>query len=722
MYAQNLKAPNNPALGQLPRLHKPPLLSGASVGGKRAELKRYFLQNWALYESLFDLINDDKAFYLRPEPLRHPLIFYYGHTAVFYVNKLLLGNYIQQRVDNNIESTCAVGVDEMSWDDLSPDNYQWPTVDAVRAYRNKVKTMVSDLIDNMALTLPISQDSPAWIILMGAEHEGIHIETSSVIMRMLDSEYLTDNGQWPSYPTCANDSYERFKNTLKLVPSQHVRLGKPVDNDTYGWDNEYGISNLLVADFHASETLVSNQEFMEFVEAGGYEHLDYWTQEGKEWLMYTKATMPRFWSKLNGQYLQRNLLNYISLPLSWPVEVNYLEAKAFCNWKTTQLPGFVRLPTEAEWQVLRDTLSTDLPLWQEAPGNINLEYYASSCPVDAFSQGAFFDVIGNVWQWTESPIDGFDGFQVHPLYDDFSTPTFDGRHNLIKGGSWISTGNEATRDSRYAFRRHFYQHAGFRYVQSSSESIPLTPVNQYENQTDISRMLHHQYGPKSALFEHDLQQVLALCQSMIDDELCKPNKALDMGCGTGRLAFELSRVFTDVDGIDLTARHIQHCLHLKDHGQLRYALPTEGELQQFIEINRHELGFIHKPENLNFAQGDGHNLKPQFNHYDLIVAHRMLDQLYDPQTFLHTMLARLNPRGILLLTSAYAWNEDITPKSKWLGGVKINGENQTSAAQLKYILGQSCDLLIEDELTSDVQIDNRTSARAHNHLTMWRKR
>lgn len=722
MYAQNLKAPNNPALGQLPRLHKPPLLSGASVGGKRAELKRYFLQNWALYESLFDLINDDKAFYLRPEPLRHPLIFYYGHTAVFYVNKLLLGNYIQQRVDNNIESTCAVGVDEMSWDDLSPDNYQWPTVDAVRAYRNKVKTMVSDLIDNMALTLPISQDSPAWVLLMGAEHEGIHIETSSVIMRMLDSEYLTDNGQWPSYPTCANDSYERLKNTLKLVPSQHVRLGKPVDNDTYGWDNEYGISNLLVADFHASETLVSNQEFMEFVEAGGYGHLDYWTQEGKEWLMYTKATMPRFWSTLNGQYLQRNLLNYISLPLSWPVEVNYLEAKAFCNWKTTQLPGFVRLPTEAEWQVLRDTLSTDLPLWQEAPGNINLEYYASSCPVDAFSQGAFFDVIGNVWQWTESPIDGFDGFQVHPLYDDFSTPTFDGRHNLIKGGSWISTGNEATRDSRYAFRRHFYQHAGFRYVQSSSESIPLTPVNQYENQTDISRMLHHQYGPKSALFEHDLQQVLALCQSMVDDELCKPNKALDMGCGTGRLAFELSRVFTDVDGIDLTARHIQHCLHLKDHGQLRYALPTEGELQQFIEINRHELGFIHKPENLNFAQGDGHNLKPQFNHYDLIVAHRMLDQLYDPQTFLHTMLARLNPRGILLLTSAYAWNEDTTPKSKWLGGVKINGENQTSAAQLKFILGQSCDLLKEDELTSDVQIDNRTSARARNHLTMWRKR
>jgi formylglycine-generating enzyme required for sulfatase activity len=58
-------------------------------------------------------------------------------------------------------------------------------------------------------------------------------------------------------------------------------------------------------------------------------------------------------------------------------------------------------------------------------------------------QGEFCDVIGNVWQWTRTPIMPFKGFEVHPLYDDFSVPTFDGRHNLIKGGSWIATGNEA---------------------------------------------------------------------------------------------------------------------------------------------------------------------------------------------------------------------------------------------------------------------------------------
>ncbi|MCG2921888.1 SAM-dependent methyltransferase, partial [Escherichia coli] len=70
---------------------------------------------------------------------------------------------------------------------------------------------------------------------------------------------------------------------------------------------------------------------------------------------------------------------------------------------------------------------------QRADGNIHLDYGASSCPVHVFQQGDFFDVRGNVWQWTETPTYPFNGFDVHPIYDDFTTPTFDGRHNLIKG-------------------------------------------------------------------------------------------------------------------------------------------------------------------------------------------------------------------------------------------------------------------------------------------------
>ena len=138
----------------------------------------------------------------------------------------------------------------------------------------------------------------------------------------------------------------------------------------------------------------------------------------------------------------------------------------------------IRLPTEAQWYRLYDQHVEQEPAdWETAPGNVHLEHWASSCPVDHFSHNGLYDVIGNVWQWTESAIDGFDGFKVHPIYDDFSVPTFDGQHHLMKGGSWISTGNEAIRDSRYAFRRHFYQHVGFRYVES--ESVVRQTFNTY---------------------------------------------------------------------------------------------------------------------------------------------------------------------------------------------------------------------------------------------------
>ena len=181
------------------------------------------------------------------------------------------------------------------------------------------------------------------------------------------------------------------------------------------------------------------------------------------------------------------------MPWDWPVEVNYLEAKAFCNWKSAQTGKRIRLPTEEEWYLLRDrAVDTDQPYWETAPGNINLEHYASSCPVTQFAFGDFYDVIGNVWQWTETPITGFEGFEVHPYYDDFSTPTFDGLHNLIKGGSWISTGNEATRDSRYAFRRHFFQHAGLRYVESDQ---PVSVrVDVYETDRLVAQYCESHYG------------------------------------------------------------------------------------------------------------------------------------------------------------------------------------------------------------------------------------
>lgn len=701
---------------KLTHLSKPPFLSGQDIEQKRGELQRYFIETWELYESLFNLINDDKAYYLRPEPLRHPLIFYYGHTATFFINKLILGKYIQKRIDPHLESICAVGVDEMSWDDLKPDNYQWPSVSAVREYRSKVKTLILQLIDETPFTLPITSDSFAWLILMGIEHERIHIETSSVIMRMLDLKYLTPSDKWRS----CNESHSAPVNQLIPVQGKTVCLGKAESNDTYGWDNEYGFESVTVDSFKASQYLVSNDEFMAFVEAGGYQETKWWTEEGQKWLDYTQAKMPRFWLYRNGAYWQRNLLNEQPLPADWPVEVNYLEAKAFCNWLASKNETHIRLPTEAEWQVMRDTLDTDLPYWEQAPGNINMEHYASSCPVNQFAQGEFYDIIGNVWQWTESPIDAYDGFQVHPLYDDFSTPTFDGLHNLIKGGSWISMGNEAMRDSRYAFRRHFFQHAGFRYVESDSADVPVKPVNRFETQPEISQMLHHHYGSSSnsaSIPSNDLQQLAQLAIRSCENH----GKGLDLGCGTGRMSYELARQFAHVDGIDFTARHIQHALHFKERGLLRYALPEEGELQSFHEVDLHKLGLAELAPKVNFVQGDAHNLKPQFDGYDLIVCHQLLEFLYNPIICLKNITSRINNNGTLIISSAYQWQPEYSESSRWLGGKKRDGENLTTFEGLREVLSSKFELMDTTEIDTQLRMNARSFQTTRNQVSIWKK-
>ena len=240
------------------------------------------------------------------------------------------------------------------------------------------------------------------------------------------------------------------------------------------------------------------------------------------------------------------------MPWNWPVDVNCHEAQAFCRWLSEVTGKQIQLPSEAEWYCLREAIDTDQPLWDTAPGNINLEYWSSSCPVDRFRTGELCDIIGNVWQWTSTPIDSYEGFRVHPCYDDFSTPTFDGRHNLIKGGSWISTGNYAIKDSRYAFRRHFFQHAGFRYVESSA--VANTPDNPYETDTLVAQYLSFHFGETFFDVPNYPEACARICHDVSSDT--PRSRALDLGCSVGRTSFELARWFRHVDGIDFSARFI----------------------------------------------------------------------------------------------------------------------------------------------------------------------
>lgn len=701
-------------------ISKPIVLNQGETNQKRAEIKAYFNVTYDAYEALFETLTTDDAFYERPCDLRHPLIFYFGHTATFFVNKLRLAKLLPSRINPEIESMCAIGVDEMSWDDLDETHYDWPSVEAVRTYRNQVRDAVNQLIDTVEFHLPIDWDSAMWPIMMGIEHERIHLETSSVLIRQLPLRFVQSH---PLFPVCP-DSDDAPENILFDVPAGEVHIHHQDPAETYGWDNEYGEHHAEVNAFKAAAFLVSNQEFLAFVEAGGYENPEYWNEEGNRWRQFTPDKHPTFWVKKGKDWWLRCLTEEIPMPWDWPVEVNYLEAHAFCNWKGHETSRPIRLPSEDEYLRLRD--HTDA-LSHQSEANVNLQQYASSTPVNQFSTGDFFDVIGNVWQWTQTPIYPYEGFKVHPLYDDFTTPTFDNQHNLFKGGCWISTGNEINGHSRYAFRRHFFQHAGFRYIESSEEV--QTHFSTYETDALVSQYCEFHYGKEHFGVPNFAQTYAELAIQTIqsDTDFAGRNdlSVLEVGCSVGRASFELAHHFVQVTGLDFSARFIQVANQLKETGSVLYTLPMEGEIVDFKEQTLADLGLAAVTSRCEFLQQDAANLKPHLTGYDMVVAVNLIDRLYEPKRFLSMIHERLNEGGILMLASPYTWLEEFTAKEHWIGGYKDpdSGENVTTLEGLHKILDAEFDLMKAPlELPFVIRETQRKFQHTLSEVTFWKKK
>ncbi len=696
------------------------LLDGDDVEAKRQEILDYFHDSFTLYESLFECLADDKSFYWRANRLRQPLIFYYGHTAVFFINKLRVANLIDERIDPRLESLLAVGVDEMSWDDLNDQNYDWPTPAEVKTLRDKTREVVDRFIRECDFSLPIDWDNPMWIVMMGIEHERIHLETSAILMRELPIERVKEHPVWGNI---CRDHGVAPENDWVDVAGGKVEMGKSKQNPLYGWDNEYGYAAEEVGDYKASKYLVSNGELLDFINAGGYQNKSYWTEEGQAWLEFSKAEHPTYWIKNGDDYQLRTMLEIVDMPWNWPAEINCLESKAFCNWKSEQLGTHVRMPTEAEYQQMRNQLDTDQPYWDTAPGNLNLEHEFSPCPVNRheFHDG-LFDLVGNVWQWTETPIDGYGGFEVHPTYDDFSTPTFDGKHNLFKGGCWISTGNYAIKDARYAFRRHFFQYSGLRYVQA--QPLPEPEVSVYETDQMVAKYIDFHYGEAPANLESKNFQVACI------DEVAKhlngrqTGKALDIGCAAGRSAFELAKHFDAVEALDFSVRLIEAPSNLQNTGRQRYVCTDEGELNLFKEVNLSDFdGYDAVKGKIAFMQGDACNLVDKYDNYDLVFAGNLIDRLYDPEKFLSLIKDRINPGGLLVLASNYTWSEEYTPRDKWLGGFKApTGENFTTLEGIKQVLNPEFKMIADPV---DIPFVFRETSRKFQYdvseLTIWEK-
>ncbi len=421
------------------------------------DLKSYFNASWELYEMLFSAVKSDETLFQSPDPLRNPLIFYLGHTAAFYINKLKMAGLIKQGVHDDWDQLFAVGVDPNLPENLDVAD-TWPTAKEVRSYREEVFNIVHSAIEKAPLDLPASPDSPLWSLLMGLEHDRIHFETSSVLIRQLEANLVECPSGWDYAPTLGNPP----ENEWIGMAGGKVRIGKPHNSTIFGWDNEYGKLEVKVRPFKATKNLVTNMEFWDFVQTGGYEDRSLWTNEGWGWKERTKTSLPKFWVAQNGTFLYRAMFDLMPMPMDWPVEVNAHEAKAYCQWKNDR----ARLLSEAEFNLIgmENRPEGYDPLFTN---DYNLDFiFGSPTPVGYMKNGqttsGFNDIYGNVWDWLSDDFYPLPGFKAHPFYRDFSAPFMDDEHGMMGGGSWATTGTGASRYYRLWFRRHFFQHAGFR--------------------------------------------------------------------------------------------------------------------------------------------------------------------------------------------------------------------------------------------------------------------
>lgn len=444
----------------------------------RQSVLDYFNNGWTLTESLFSSLNCDEAFYRPPyHGLRHPLIFYYVHPATLFINKLHLSKLIDSQINPFFENLFKTGVDEMSWDDMSKNEIEWPTIEDCRAYRQDAYNVIKSVIEthnDLADPSTLDMSHPLWALLMAMEHERIHLETSSVLIRELPLNLVSPPEYWPPLAPetlHAQTDEHQIQNKLIRVNETPVNLGKANDFPTFGWDNEYGHESLKVTGFQVSQFLVSNKEFLSFVSDGAYLDDRYWSEEGNKWRIYANTKFPTFWVKDDTQtnkFKLRTCFALIDMPWNWACIVNFHEAKAFCAWKSIKENRPYYLISESQHQVLKNLC--------QAPNNYNSRLkYASESAVNAhpyqISDTDFiYDISGNVWQWSEDTFRPLPGFEVHHLYDDFSTPCFDGKHQMILGGSFISSGDEASNYARFHFRPHFFQHCGFRLVSNEDKN------------------------------------------------------------------------------------------------------------------------------------------------------------------------------------------------------------------------------------------------------------
>ena len=431
----------------------------------------WYRRNRQRSEALFDLI-DPAAYYTRPISLRNPIVFYEGHLPAFSVIAFLRRGLGQPPVDARLEKLFERGIDPDSEEAAVPRSGAstiWPSRDEVRAFARACDEAILAALQRLdGAPLPLEG------LYTALEHEAMHQETLLYMWHRLSYELKrrVDRGLGgpPSHGAPAPDSSVLRRDCARPVARASVAVGAGLavlganrSEVAFGWDNEFDQHTVHVPAFEIDTLPVTNADFLEFMNAGGYSNRELWDDEGWAWIQEERVQHPAFWLPAPGtsnleprssdldSWHWRAMFASEPLPPQWPVYVSHAEASAYARWKGR------RLMTEAEFHRAAEGASAghhDFAGFDPIP--------VGSYPEKA-SRWGVHDLIGNGWEWTSTVFAPFEGFVPMRSYPEYSADFFDGRHYVMKGASPATAAELARPSFRNWFRANYpYVYAKFR--------------------------------------------------------------------------------------------------------------------------------------------------------------------------------------------------------------------------------------------------------------------
>ena len=300
-------------------------------------------------------------------------------------------------------------------------------------------------------------------------HEQQHNETmlQTIQLAQLAGLEFAIEPRTPTAPTRGSTSPTGLE--LVEIPAGPCTIGAaPREEIGFAYDNERPRHRSDVRGYRIGSTPITNATYLTFVEGGGYERREWWSDEGWSWKEDYDITRPQSWTAdLRSEW---RLTGLTPLHPDRPVvHISWFEADAFAR------AHGARLPTEQEWEKAaawdQDTDSARPFPWGDQPPqpgvHANLDHvHGGPLPVDALPDGGSpygcLGMIGDVWEWTSSRFDGYPGFVAHP-YREYSEVFFGPEYRVLRGGAWATRPRVATptfRNWDYPQRRQIF--AGLR--------------------------------------------------------------------------------------------------------------------------------------------------------------------------------------------------------------------------------------------------------------------